>query len=227
MLLKRNPSCGLLASCLLLLLMFGLQSASAATMWTDWTTASNGFPGSASGTVGGVNVTYSGELFGSTVDGSSLVWNPASSFVGGSVTDSPDAVGDELALIGNSGLTNTITFSTPVVNPVFAIWSLGQPGQAASFTFSLIPTLQAGGPNSFFGGSSITVLGNVVNGVEGNGVVQFNGTVSSISWTNTPENYYSFTVGINGATAPIPEPSTMFLTLAGVGLALFHTVTRK
>jgi hypothetical protein len=169
-------------------------------------------------------------LVGFVTNGGSNVWNPESSFVGGTVTDSPDAVGDELALIGRGAVTNTVTFSTPVENPVFAIWSLGRPGFAASFSFGSTPTLQAGGPNSIYGGSSITVSGNVVSGFEGNGVVQFDGTVSSISWTNTPENYYSFTVGVNGAVPepnPIPEPATALLTLSGAGLAFLYRRAKR
>jgi hypothetical protein len=226
---SRNLSCWSMI-CLVTMLAVSPSSGEAATVWTDWTTASNGGPGSAGGTAGGVGVSYSGELDGFVTSGGSNIWNPESSFVGGTVTDSPDAVGDELRLIGNSGLTNTITFSTPVTNPVFAIWSLGRPSSSASFTFASTPTLQAGGPNSIFGGSSIEVAGNVVSGFEANGVVQFDGTVSSISWTNTPENYYAFTVGVNGEITepnPIPEPSTVLLTLAGVGLVFAYRASRK
>jgi hypothetical protein len=219
--LIRNFFCWSMTICMLFILAASTPSAAAATIWTDWTSASSGAPGSATGTVGGVGVSYAGELAGFVINGGSNIWNPESSFVGGTVTDSPDAIGDDLRLIGNTGLTNTITFSTPVENPVFAIWSLGQPGVMASFTFGLTPTLQAGGPNANFGGSSISIAGNVVSGFEGNGVVQFNGTVSSISWTNTPENFYAFTVGVNGDIVnPIPEPSTILLTVAGAGLLL-------
>jgi hypothetical protein len=88
----------------------------------------------------------------------------------------------------------------------------------ASFTFNATPTLEAGGPNSQFGGSSITVSSNTVSGSEGNGVVQFTGTFSSISWTDTFENFYGFTVGVNGPSGPtVPEPAT--ITLFGIGLA--------
>ena len=116
------------------------------------------------------------------------------------------------------------------MNPVFAIWSLGQPGLAASFTFDLTPTLEVGGPNANFGGQSITVSSNTVSGNEGNGVVQFNGTVSSISWTDTFENFYGFTVGISGTAGPagVPEPGTTALfaiALAGLGFVLRRSAT--
>jgi hypothetical protein len=209
----------ILARCMLLapsIFLFA-ATAQAATLWTDWTSFTIG---SATGSVDGLGVSYSGELDNASILGFSPIWSPDSSFTGGTVTASPSVVGDDLRLNGSSTGTNTITFDSPVENPVFAIWSLGSPGIAASFTFDATPTLQAGGPNSQFGGSSITVLGNVVSGNEGNGVVQFTGTFSSISWTNTFENFYAFTVGSNGPLepGPTPVPEPMSLTLVGSGL---------
>ncbi len=199
----------------------------AATTWTDWTSATVGNPGSAAGTLNGVQVTYSGEVGGSVLNGTSNIWAPNTSFIGGTVTTSPSMVGDDIRLVGAFTGTNTLTFGTPLQNPVFAIWSLGQPGLAASFTFNATPTLQAGGPNSLFGGQTITVLGNVVSGSEGNGVVQFTGTFGSISWTNTFENFYAFTVGLNGPIGAVPEPETYAMMLAGLGLLGFATRRRQ
>ncbi len=91
-------------------------------------------------------------------------------------------------------------FSSTVVDPIFAIWSLGQVGSPASFDFSSKSdqpfNLLGGGPSAEFGGSALTSSGSVVNGAEGNGLVQFIGSFDSITFT-TPnfENYYAFTVG--------------------------------
>lgn len=193
--------------------------------WANWTTGTAGNPGSASGTLaGGLTVTYSGQTIGLTTEPS---WTPASSFSGGTVGNAPPSTAS-VALQGGSTpgvppLTESITFSSPVVDPVFAIWSLGSGSTPASFDFlSKSPqdfTLEAGGPSHEFGGSSITVNGQVVNGAEGNGVIQFDGSFSTITF-NTPnfENFYAFTVGYDQTLTPsVPEPAT--LSLFGLGLA--------
>lgn len=110
-------------------------------------------------------------------------------------------------------------------DPIFAIWSLGQPGLAASFFFDVTPTLMSGGPNSSFGGESIVVNGNTVSGNEGSGTVQFSGTFSSISWTNSFENFYAFTVGLAEVDDETPgngvsEPGTVFLCAIGLAAVL-------
>ncbi|MDB5808684.1 MAG: uncharacterized protein JWN94_806 [Betaproteobacteria bacterium] len=200
-----------------------VNTAFAATTWTDWTTAAVGSPGSAAGTLNGIGVSYSGQVINSVLNGTSNVWSPDSSFIGGSSTTSPSVVGDDIRLNGAFTGIQTVTFAAPLVNPLFAIWSLGDPTTMASFTFNATPTLQAGGLNSQYGGQPITVAGNVVSGMEGNGVVQFMGTFSSISWTNTFENFYAFQVGVNA----VPEPESYAMLLAGLGLLGFTARRRQ
>lgn len=189
-------------------------AATAATVdWTQWTS-------NTAGTIGSVSVTYGGELSGLQIGYPS--WAPATTWTDGTlIGNAPPAANGMINLYGGSTQTNTITFSQPVTNPVFAIWSLGQPGVLASFVFSQTPTFVAGGPNAEYGGLPITVSGNAVTGVEGNGSVVFQGTYSSISWTNPVyEGYYGFTAGINGGSTVIPLPAAAWLLLTGLGALL-------
>ena len=209
-------------------------AAAAPISWTTWTSGTAGSTtGSAIGTISGlgINVSYVGEFdFFDT----SLNWLPVSSFTGGTVDNAPPSgagvLNDGIAITGGPGTgTNTVTFSTPVVNPILAIWSLGSPVLPARFTFPDTQpfAIQGGGPNSEFGGSSIFAGGVCpafsICGSEGNGVVQINGTFTSISWTNpASEGYYAFTIGAQGTSAttsggtPVPEPTTFALVSAGL-----------
>jgi hypothetical protein len=208
-----------------LLLAAGTTSASASTI--NWTTWSSNTAGTISGL--GITVTYSGQLFGLSSGYPS--WTPVSTFSGGTVGNPPLSSGGMIRLTGGSTTVDTITFSSPVVNPVMAIWSLGQGGINASFTFTSSEpfAIESGGPSAEFGGSSIFVCsGNplAVCGTEGNGTIQFNGTFSSISWTNPVfENYYGFTVGAVG-TSTVPEPGTLLLLGSGV-LGFVGVLRRK
>jgi hypothetical protein len=198
--------------------------------WTVWSSITPGSPtgGSAAGTLTGVTVGYTGEAlassytgFGPPPAGAHPSWTPGSTFSGGTVGNAPTNSGS-IALSGGPATTiDTLTFSPAVIDPVIAIWSLGSAGlgSPAQFDFLGSPTLsvQGGGPNTETGGSSIIVgpFPNDVTGIEGNGVVQFVGTFTSLSWS-TPdlENDYAFTVGAEGV---VPEPASIgLLVLAGI-----------
>jgi hypothetical protein len=184
-----------------------VTTASADTIyWTDWVSNTTGSivpPHTVH-----ITVTYSGELSGLKLNYPS--WNPSTTFADTNIVDNAPPKSGHMVRLGGGGSTvNTITFSRPVVNPVFSIWSLGAAGIPAKFEFiNATPVFLIGGPSVEYGGAGISVAGNTVSGNEGNGTIRFLGTYSSISWKNElPENYYGFTVGVPAQGGEkIPEP---------------------
>jgi len=203
-------------------LAVGLTGSASATPidWTQWNTGfTTGSTGGAATGSGGIS--YSGELQNLLFGYPS--WGPPGTFNGGTISNAPPPAGGIIQLFGGGTTIDTITFATPVVDPVMAIWSLGQGGRPASFVFDSPFTIESGGPSNEYGGNPLTFIVGGVNGVEGNGTIQFHGTFSSISWTNPlNENWYGFTVGTVSA---VPEPSTwamLILGFAGIGFMTYR-----
>ncbi len=220
-----------------------VPASASVVYWTDWTsfTASsptNSNTGSANGTItagaSSADVTYVGQVTNNTSvnNAASSPWLPAGSFSGGTVDNAPNFP-DIIGLNGGSDplIQGTINFSQAVTDPVIAIWSLGSSQALAGFDFTnlLTPVCEGGGASAQYGGSAISCSSNIVSGGEGNGVVQFNGTFNTLSWTNPQnENWYGFTVGVSDVTAretPIPAPQTF--ALVALGLAAMGALRRR
>lgn len=195
------------------LLALGVGAAQAAdtASWTTWSGLSGTFVQNSNT----VNVTYAGDNAGVYNDSAPFTAVPLS-FTSATVTNLPV---NSIKMVGGNPTINTFTFSQAVINPLVAIWSVGQGGVPVSFNFLNNPTftiLSQGAGN--WGGGSLVQSGSSVTGLEGNGVIQFQGTFTSISFT-TPnyENYYGATVGAL-AVAAVPEPETYAMLIAGLGL---------
>jgi hypothetical protein len=195
--------------------------------WTTWGTPSSigNSGGVVSGTSGNVDVIYTGEIQEIRTD--ITYQTPAGTFSGGSVGNAPPDGLATIRLVGGGSVIDTVTFTTAVVNPVFAIWSLGQGGINARFDFIDSPSfeIQSGGPSAQYGGLSIVQSGSDITGLEGNGTIQFVGTFNSISWTNPVfENWYGFQVGTVSA---VPEPGTWAMMILGFMAVGFMAYRKK
>ncbi|MBM4385894.1 MAG: PEP-CTERM sorting domain-containing protein [Deltaproteobacteria bacterium] len=228
--------------------LVGLLCASPAVAATyyyvDWTSSSPS-AGTAAGTItlpdsSTVSVTFSvtepngaagAYTFGQTNSGTNY-WVPAAPYLSTQVDNSPPD-SDILALTGGTSTTTyTITLSEPIRDPIMAIVSLGQPSVLVTYDFDRPFTIVSQGVGFWGGGpSALTQLpGDVLQGQEGHGTIQFIGTFSTFSWTApTAEFWHGFTFGIRTTERiePTPEPGALaLLAAAGAALALSRRRTR-
>jgi hypothetical protein len=208
-----------------------IQPAFSATIsWTDWMAAQEGANGTAEGQItqsngNVVDVVYTGDIRFAQLGTGTNYWtegDPAP-YTGNPVVDNAPTPSELIALSG-SGIENTITFSEMVTDPIMAIVSLGRPKLPVSYDFDQPFTVLGEGRGYWGDGSYSLSGGDVLTGNELHSVIQFEGTLSSISWTADPGEYWH---GITVGTEPVPEPGTIFLMAAGVlGLGVFRKMKK-
>ena len=216
--------------------VFTVSGASASTIeWVDWTSAVNGsnisgWIGSASGemttTNGMISVGYEGHIWSAQTEPNSYWWTEGTPapYTGNSVIDNaPDS--SDIIRLQYSGSINTITFSEAVYMPVMALVSVGQAGVGVSFDFDQSFTLLSEG-HGFYGDGTLTQADNTLTGYEGHGAIQFDGWITSISWSNDAnELWHGFTFGTT-EIQPVPIPAAVWLFGSGL-LGLIGVARRK
>lgn len=134
--------------------------------------------------------------------------NPAP-YTGNDVVDNAPTSGITLTSIrtGDSVYANVLEFSSPVIDPVFALYSVGSSASGVPYQFDQGFTLLSEGAGGW-GDGYFTVDSNTIIGYEGNGVIQFHGEVSRIAW-NLPvaESHHGFSIGVlDSAVSNIGTP---------------------
>ena len=195
-----------------LILALVSSGAIAGPSWIDWTSTSSG-----SLTVGAttVGVTLSGSAPVSQIDGDYYYNN--SSTGGTAVNGTYGGLTPSDMLQVSDASSFTLSFSQAILNPYIALVSVGQ-GYAVNYTFNGPVTVLTAGPN-YWGYIGYTSSGNTLTGYEYNGVVQLAGSYTSLTVSTAPGEYWhGFNVGTDAVAAPVPEPETYAMMLAGLGL---------
>lgn len=171
------------------LTLFGLAACgdapSDAYAWVNWTDAGED---GASGTGAGITVTYTGDLNRNSTgdDNAEDLFSPwAATFTHGDEITSP-AGGDILRMFGgeDTGL-QTIDFSAPVRDPVFAIVSLGNSSEPARILFGTEIEVLTSGAGKWGGSASalsVSEDGMTLLGQEAYGLVKVEGTYERLSF---------------------------------------------
>lgn len=172
-------------------------------VWADWTAATVTAQGSASaqlaisGVDGGIALTYSGGLDNAQIDGGIPYWVPGTAYTSVAVPNSPPET-ELIMLAGGNNSVHTLTFSTPVKDPVLAIMSLGSIDTTTVCRFDDDFELLSYGPGFYPEAQELKHLpDNKLAGRESNGSIRFKGTFTTIRWTaEISEPWYGLTVGL-------------------------------
>ena len=185
--------------------------------WATWNTSTGS---TATGTIGSITVTYTGEIafFTSASPGNFNYFAPTSTYVGGAIGNGPPAANGFIGIDGTA-TTHTFTFSAPVSEIAFSVISLGQVSVPTTYNFDQPFAIEACGPNVVFGGGCPTESGNSLIGHESDGTILFTTStpISTLSFIGAnPEFWNGITVGVAQGPSAVPEPESLLLVSTGI-----------
>jgi len=201
-------------------------SHAATVDWANWTSAgAQTVTGNAMDGSTNVGMTFTGNYSFTQLNNAGFnYWqSPATPYLSAAVSNAP-ANSDIIGL--NSAGTFTITFSTPVVNPLIGLVSWN----GANVTFGGGSDPQSYDIQYLSSGCGYWGCGTYANATttsftgsgELHGVIELQGTYSSITFTDSvTENWHGLTVGFEGVASTVPETGNLPLMLAGLGALAF------
>lgn len=173
-----------------------------------------------------VNVTLQGEItdrscFAETITNCGGYWGdywkkeggwsafPQATYIGTVVTALPPTQ-QLISQVGEAVPLQTLTFSAPVSGLVMNVYSLGITYKS-EYTFDrdfVILTQDPRCDSNAFLQYCLVKDGRTLRGFEGNGTIQFEGSIGSLSWNITaPEDFSGFNFALTGAVTPTPTPT--------------------
>lgn len=199
------------------------QAGAVVVSWTDWTSTSavaSGVTGELSVGATTVDVTYTGAYQFAQTSGGTNYWTESTPapYTGGEVDNAPPAA-DIIAL--NAGGTKTITFSEAIQDPYLALVSWNN--NTVDFGSDLFEVVSQG--RGYWGVGTIVPNGTMTGfygSGEVHGIIKFSGSFTSLTFTDTSENWHGFTIGVaglannGGGNGSVPAPAP--LALLGLGL---------
>jgi hypothetical protein len=201
-------------------LLSGIQAHATTTTFTDWTTVDVSVD-TASGILNGIPVSLSGyDLWWGVTDGTSA--NIGNAAVFNPVLPLSDVV--EVTAPHTTTFTYTVTFGSPVTDPIIHLYSLGSTLDFPGITLTKI----SGEPEFVVSAGSVTGEAldpnPVYGGTDRSGTILLNGTFTSFAFTACcPVPISNDRDGIDvqiGATFPVsPTPGALVLGMVGTGLA--------